>query len=256
MKTHLACIFSDTHMDDHWEPGWRSFQRFVAETKPTLIVGAGDLVNMTPMSRWDKRPRDAVYAIKQMRYAIKEFNALLPYCKALTLMPGNHDQWWEKVILERGPALDGAKGLTVKDQMYAQGLNPKIRWVEETNDCPGLVIGKSGILVRHGHRTATSRVNIAGSLLRNNATGSSIVGHHHRAELSFNTSLGVDRFAIANPHLSKEAPYAPWPNWQRGFTILELYGAARMRDCRFVSPHLVVMDKFGRFSYGGKVWAP
>ena len=39
------------------------------------------------------------------------------------------------------------------------------------------------------------------------------------------------------------------PDWQRGFTILELYGPDNM----FASPYLVIMND-GHFAYRGKVY--
>ena len=140
--------------------------------------------------------------------------------------------------------------------LWAQGLSSQIAWVKETAECPGLYVGKRALLVRHGHRQAGGWgiKNIAAGNLAKFPTVSTVVGHHHRAQMMAQTSLGRTVVAVANPHLSGDHEYAPSPNWQRGFTIIEFYGRKRLRDCVDFSIYVVIMDEKGRFALNGKVY--
>ena len=256
-KTHLVCIFSDVHFDNEHPECWASFREWHAEHRPELTVANGDIVDLGMMSRYDQGPEDTVYAVHQIKEAVEELNSLNKECERLVYIPGNHGERWEKAIFgSKAQALKGAVGMTLREQMYSQGLSKQIPWIAESATCPGLYIGKKAVLVRHGHRQAGGWgiKNIASANLAKFPTVSTVVGHHHRAQMMAQTSLGRKIVSIANPHLSGDHEYATSPNWQRGFTILEFYGRKRLRDCVDFSAYVVIMDEKGRFSLNGKVY--
>ncbi len=232
-------------------------QKAAKELGPSLIVHAGDITDLPSLSRHLPGGDDNQNAIRELKVAVSMLNKLNAHCGGMRLLAGNHDERFDKALQGmNAPKFKGAKGLTFKDQMYAQGLDPKIRFAEESLESQGLWLGKRAVLVRHGHKVGIGRQNMAQALLRKNPGVSTIVGHHHRAELAFKTSFEETTFGMTLPHMSKRHSYDPWPNWQMGFAILTFRGAARMRDCTRVDPTLCLMDEHGRFSFGGKVYGP
>ena len=198
-NTHLVCIFSDVHFDNEHPECWASFREWHAEHKPELSIANGDIVDLGMMSRYDQGPDDTVYAVHQIKEAVTELNSLSEECERLVYIPGNHGERWEKAIFgSKAQALKGAVGMTLKEQMYAQGLSKKIAWVAESANCPGLYVGKKAVLVRHGHRQAGGWgiKNIASANLAKFPTVSTVVGHHHRAQMMAQTSLGLSLIHI------------------------------------------------------------
>ena len=255
--THLVCIFSDVHFDNEHKAAWAAFRSWHNEYRPAITIANGDIVDLGMLSRYEQSADDPVYAIDQIKVAVGQLNELSEECGKLIYVPGNHGERWEKAIFgTKAQALKGAAGMTLREQMYAQGLKPSIKWVAETATCPGVYVGRKAVLVRHGHRQAGGWgiKNIAAAHLSKFPTVSTVVGHHHRAQLMGRTSLGKTVVAIANPHLSGDHDYNTSPDWQRGFTILEFYGRKRLRDCVDFTPQVVIMDEKGRFAYNGKVY--
>lgn len=256
-NTHLVCVFSDVHFDNHHKGAWAAFREWHAEYQPKLSLAVGDLVDIGMMSRYDQSPEDPVYAVEQIQLAVSELNSINEECDRLIYIPGNHEERWEKAIFgNKGPALRGAKGLTLREQYYAQGLDRTISWTSETAEVPGEFVGKRALLVRHGHKQAGSwgTKNVASGNLNRFPTFSTVVGHHHRSQMSCRTVLGRTVVAIANPHLSGNHGYNTCPDWQRGFTVYEFYGRSRLRDCVDFTAYPVIMNNKGQFCWGGKVY--
>ncbi len=256
-STHLVCVFSDIHFPNQHVAGWAAFRAWHAEHKPKLSLAVGDMVDLGMLSRYDQDPEDPVYAIDQIKLAASELNSINKECDRLMYIPGNHEDRWGKALFgNKGPSLKGAKGLTLREQYYAQGLDRTITWHTETPEQPGVFVGKRSLLVRHGHRQAGGWgvKNVAGGLLNRFPTFSCIVGHHHRSQMSCRTVLGRTVVALANPHISGHHGYATMPDWQRGFTAFEFYGRSRLRDCVDFTPYPVIMNGKGQFCWRGKVY--
>lgn len=241
MKSHLVVVASDIHMKNV-HAGWETFKQFVKEKRPTLAVLAGDLVDLESLSRYEKTEDTDPYVIEQVQMCAEECNWLEKYCGRVILMPGNHEERWEKAIYgDNRMYLRGAKGLTLKDQMYAQGLSPTIKWIAQDKNVPGVWVGKRALLVRHGHKGASrfGMKHLAAAMLQKAPSTNQIAGHNHRAQLMCHTEMGRVTVAISNPHLSGTHAYNPDydANWQRGFTCYEFYGRARLRDCTKFTPH-------------------
>lgn len=196
-----------------------------------------------------------------------QLNELSTECGRLYMVPGNHEARWEKAVIgNNAPALWGAVGLSLREQFYGQGLSPDIKWVSESLECEGLYIGKGKTcLVRHGDKQAGRYgiKQVATAALRRDPNISTVVGHHHRLQMMVQTIKDETRkglttrnvVGLANPHLSGPHGYVgPSPDWQIGFTVLEFYGASRLRDCTRFTPVPILMDDLGRFCYGGKVY--
>lgn len=254
MSIHKVIVASDIHFGAHLEQAVASFLDFTAANLPSLVVLAGDIVDLSAISSYDPDEGSAAEVIPEIKGAVKWTNAIAKACPVYILSGNHEDRWRRAVVGSRAVSLKGAKGLTLHDQFLAQGLDPSVRWVDEGPGTPGLMIGKRALLIRHGHVQSgkySSAKSVPDKLLRQTPTVSTLVGHHHRGGFLANTVLGDTIFGIANPHLSGDHAYNPNANWQRGFTLLEFYGATRLRDCTKFTPHVIIMDSKGSFCYGG-----
>lgn len=258
MKSHIVAIVSDIHFDQHDTKLWAGFKAWCKAVKPAGVVVLGDIVDFGMLSTYAQSGSDPVKAINQIKLAVSELNQVKATCGRLWCAYGNHDERWERVVLgARAQNLEGAVGLSFVEQMTAQGLEG-VEWFRESCDTPGLILGKKAFMARHGHNQAGrfGIVHISARLLNEQPTISTGVGHHHRAQLACRTHYdGTVIQAIANPHMSGNHEYGSRaPNWQRGFTILEFYGAKRLRDCANFTSQIVIADRRSRFAYGGRVY--
>lgn len=256
-KTHLVSIISDVHFPNQHKRGWLAYKQWHHQYKPNVTVAVGDLVDLGMLSRYEQDTDDPVYAVEQIKIAVKELTELTKSCGQLIYVPGNHEERWEKAVFgKNAQALRGAVGLSLREQYYAQGLPKEVRWVSESASNYGLILGKKAVLIRHGHKQAGGWGvrNVSASLLQKFPTISTVVGHHHRGQLQCRTSLDKTIFAVANPHLSGNHGYATSPDWQRGFTFLEFFGGTRLRDCSTATPYTIIMNSEGKFSFNRKIY--
>lgn len=245
----VIAIASDIHFDLHDVAAWRSFKQWHREIKPWRTILLGDLVDLGMLGKYPQGANDPVYAIEQVKCMVREVNQLAQHSD-VTIMSGNHDERWERVVLGAGPALRGALGLTLHDQAKLHGLDKRVKWTREDTKEVGIRIGQ--FLLRHGHKQSGrfgGGKHLAANRIMKSLGGSEVFGHHHRAQMFCQTADGRTAIALANPCLTGPHEYAGDADWQRGFTILELDAPHFKR----ATPHIIVMED-GRFSYGGKTY--
>ena len=245
MKSRLCAVISDIHFPAHHRGAWASFVEWCRDWRPDEVVVNGDVVDLEALSRYAKSastPRDVIAEVKA---AARELSQLAKLVGIVTVVEGNHDERWSRIVGEFAQNLDGAIGLTLEEQMRFQGLDARVRWVREDVHTKGTTLGP--FRVRHGHKQASrfGVKHIAANLLTK--PRSQIVGHHHRAQLMCKTAEGIQIMAIANPHLSGDHEYAADPDWQRGFTVVECFG-------EHATAYPIVMTIDGRFAWGGRVY--
>tara|TARA_R100001244_G_scaffold53662_2_gene46584 strand:- start:4804 stop:5661 length:858 start_codon:yes stop_codon:yes gene_type:complete len=250
-KSELVVIVSDIHFDLHHEPTWRAFCKWQADVKPSKTIVLGDFVDLGMMSAYMQGAHEPVHAIPQIKCFVKEANKLLKHTGELLVLEGNHDERWAKKVLGAVPhVFRGALGLSLEDQCRLQGLSKEVTWHREDLLVRGIQCGP--FLLRHGHKQSGrfgGGKHVAANKLAKSLGQSEIFGHHHRAQYFCHTVNGKTSTAIANPCMTGDHDYSLDPNWQRGFTVLELYGP---NNC-FATPYLIVMDE-GHFSWRGTVY--
>ncbi len=253
MKSQLVAIVSDIHFDLHDVPTWRAFRKWHKDVKPDKTVFLGDFIDLGMMSRYAQGKDDPLFAIPQIKAFVKEANELAKESKELIVLEGNHDERWSRYVSGATPfVLQGALGLTLKDQCLHQGLTPNVTWIKEDIEVKGIQCGS--FILRHGHnqsgRFGGGR-HLAANRIQKSLGQSEIFGHHHRAQLYCQTAHGKTAIAVANPSMTKDHDYSKDPDWQRGFTILEVF---EDKNGEFVSnPYLVIMQE-GKFAYNRKVY--
>jgi predicted phosphodiesterase len=250
-KSDVVAIVSDIHFDLHDESSWRAFRKWHAATRPAKTVILGDFIDLGMLSRYIQEPDAPPHAIPQIKMFVREANALAKEAKEVIVVEGNHDERWAKTIC--GPvaaAFKGALGLTLQDQCRFQGLDKAVKWVREDTINRGVKCGP--FVLRHGHNQQGrfgGGKHLAANRLNRTMGVSEVFGHHHKAQVFCQTALGRTAVAIANPCMTADHEYNKDADWQRGFTILELYGP----DKCFASPYVVIMNE-GHFAYNGKVY--
>lgn len=249
----LVAIVSDIHFDLHDPATWLAFKKWHAEVKPNKVVVLGDFLDLGMMSRYVQGMNDPLFAIPQIQVFAQEMNELVKANPSgeFIVVEGNHDERWTKVILGAVPHIfKGAIGLTLKEQCYSQGLNKSVRWLKEDTLVSGVKCGP--FVLRHGHNQQAKfglGKHLAATRLSKTLGVSEVFGHYHRAQMFCQTALGKTAIAIANPCMTGAHDYNKDPDWQRGFTILELYGP----DNCYATPHVIVTNN-GHFAWNGKVY--
>ncbi len=250
-QSQIYAVISDIHFDLHHKPTWRAFKKWVAAVKPDGIIINGDFVDFGMLSRYIQRAGAPFNAIAQIQCFVDEANWLRQHTNRLVVIEGNHDERWERVIYgERAQQLEGAKGLSLFDQCLAQGLTNKVEWLVEDVHNKGVQVGP--FRLRHGHRQASrfgGGKHIAAARIARSLGSSEIVGHFHKIQMFCQTAGDKTAIGIANGHMSDEPDFNTDPDWQRGFTILELYGPDNM----YATPHPIIITD-GHFAWSGKVY--
>jgi predicted phosphodiesterase len=251
-KSEVVAIISDIHFDLHDVPTWNAFRKWHKKARPKKTIILGDFLDLGMISRYAIGKKNPLFVVPQIKCFVKEANELAKECGELIVVEGNHDERWAKYILGTVPfALRDTIGLTLKEQCIAQGLTKKVTWLQEDTKFKGLQCGP--YLLRHGHNQARGfgggGKHLAANHIDKSLGDNEIFGHHHRAQLHCKTARGKTAIAVANPCMTGDHDYDVDPNWQRGFTILELYGA----DNKFATPHLIIVQN-GHFAYNGVVY--
>ncbi len=247
--SQIWCQLSDVHYDITDMPTYRAITQWVDFVKPDVLVANGDMIDLGALSKYTQDDDAQLCAIDQIKMFVREMNWFRERCGRVIFSEGNHEARWSRVVgaLAAAGALRGAKGLTLKEQCLAHGLDDRIEWRKESKDDRGVRCGQ--FILRHGDRQA-GRFGGAKHLAMNaidKAMGASLsFGHHHVGQLVCKTSLDRTAIALANPGCVRDQNYHPDSNHQLGFSIFELMAP----DFKVATPHLIIaLD--GRFSHAG-----
>lgn len=250
-KVETIAIVSDVHFPAHDEAAWGAFRAWHKHTKPHHTVILGDAVDFAQLSKYPQGAKTESRVLPEIKIFVREANALRKECGRMTFCEGNHDDRWNKHILEPiAKHIDGLLGLTFREQCYFQGLDKTIAWHKSTASEPGITIGN--MILRHGDKVTPrfGATSPARNALIRSAYRSQVIGHTHRIEMvAVGTHRGTE-IAVANGHFQKlaSAEYCHEPNWVHGFTVLE-----HDVDAGFVHPYPVVIRN-GRFAWRGRVF--
>lgn len=248
-RSQIVCVISDIHFDLHDVPTWKAFRKWHARVKPQRTIVLGDFLDLGMMSKYTPGPHDSRDPIAQIKCFVTEVNALVKEAGVVEVMEGNHDERWSKYVMGAAPdILKDAKGLSLREQCVAQGMDSSIRWHREGLDNDGIKVGH--INYRHGHKQAGrfgGGKHLCANRLMKSMGVSEGFGHHHRAQMFWQSAYGRTAVAVSNPCMTRAHEYAgAHPDWQLGFTKIEVVG-----DHAF--PYVIVMEK-GVFAEGGRVY--
>lgn len=249
--SRLVAVISDIHFDLHHVPTWHAFRQWHAEVRPWKTVVLGDFVDLGMMSHYAQEKGAKLHAIPQIKAFVKEANELRKECGDLVVVEGNHDERWSKFVGNlNAAALEGALGMSLREQCLLQGLDKRVEWFRETEKLYGLKVGQ--FWLRHGHNQGGrfgGGKHLAANRIMKNLGESEIIGHHHRVQMFCQTARGKTAVALVNGNMTVAHAYAKDADWQKGFSILELQGPKFDR----ATPHPVLIEN-GRFAWGGHTY--
>lgn len=248
----IVAIVSDIHFPYHDKFAWKAFKKWVARVKPYRIIILGDALDMEAVSRFAKKPKSDPYVISEIKMFANEVNWLYQYCQNIDIVGGNHEARLENKINDAlGYAANGLVGLTVEEQLYAQGMNKKVKYYNESVNFRGLKVG--GCLLRHGDRQSGGKFgngkHVAANRLEKSMGQNEVIGHTHRLQFFTKTAGGRTAWAISNGCMSQDHSYNLDPDWQRSFVILEVFGS---NDSQCTPYPVLIQD--GKFSWGGVLY--
>ncbi len=248
----IVAIVNDIHFDLHDEPTWRAFRKWHTFTKPYHTIFLGDFLDLGMVSSYVQGPDAPLYAVKQIKYFVNEANAIRKEASKVTCIEGNHENRWDRKVMQAlGPSLRGSYGLTLRDQCYAQGLDSSIEYLVEDTKMRGIKCGP--FILRHGDKQVRGKFGggkyLAANKLTKSMGESEIFGHFHRSQMHCQTSGGRTAIVVASPAMTGDHGYMLDPDWQRGFTILELFG----NKDQYATVHPIIIDH-GCFAFNGRVY--
>lgn len=222
LKAKKIVILSDIHLPYYDEAALNAALKYAFNWKPDLILLNGDLLDMYHASDYERDPRQRSlkYEIDMCRQFIQDLRAKFPKSR-IVFKYGNHDERYEKKILQRIPEFIDMEWTQLENVLEAKKLGIEIVQNKRLMMAGDLNIG-------HGHEFAKgfiTPVNIArGFFLR--AKANVMVGHHHRTSEHIEQTINDDLIgAWSLGCLSELHPrYMPINNWNHGFATVEVDG--------------------------------
>ena len=249
-KSTTSLVLSDIHFPYQDKKCWKAVKSFIQTNAIKDVYLNGDIFDLEALSTFLKGKDSAPHIVPEMKQGVSEINWIQEHILGhVYFIPGNHEARWDKVLTAAfGPASKDLKLLSFGEQLYAQGMNKKVKYTPESIHNIGCRVGQ--FVIRHGDKQSSrygGGNNVAANRIRKTMGSSEIVGHYHVAQMMSQSFDGNTAIAIANPCLTGPHAYATGASWQQGFTILE------QASCGWVTPFVVVMHK-SKFSYAGKVY--
>lgn len=259
-RPYLIGVLSDMHISIIHRPTLEALEEWCADVRPDELLLNGDTFDFSVLSPYPKGENTLACAIEEVRAGVKIINRLHQFTNRIIIQYGNHCKRWEKTVIGANAlALKGAKGLTLKDQCAAQGLDPRVEWSKESAKNPGVWLTKD-LIARHGDLQAGrfgGAVNLCLNRLNKNNGISELVGHHHRAQLAYRTALGRTSFVMALPTMANFEDYAPGTDWQQGWATISVNRIPdnhRTNDHPLVVQPSLVLVQHGVAMWGGKLY--
>lgn len=218
MSLKRSLIIPDCHRPFHSRKAYNIMLEAASFVGVDEVVLLGDYVDFYQVSRYPKDPRVCTLLQEEVSSAIEgldEIDALFPQAKKVYL-EGNHEQRFEKYLIEKAPGLFG-----VTEIRFLFELNRRVNWTYLPFGRSQLykVLG-SELHAFHRPKASTPKLHIGRTLV------SSVYGDIHKIERAHAVSLdGHHLIAVCPGWLgdvsSRVFDYMPSvPQWQLGFAIV------------------------------------
>lgn len=234
---YRVLIVNDLQRPFHDQKTLTAVENFWDEFKPQLEIYNGDICDLYSLSSFDRNPSRRFHLQDELddtsswleRRANKNPTARRVFDE------GNHEDHLRRWLWKHGKELSSLRSLELGEQLHLEEHG------FEHLDY-GSVVTFLGFRIEHGYKTTGSKAYpMNTSRWMAIATGSSgLCGHTHRfSHYSWTDSRGSHSY-IENPCLCRlDLEYAPFPNWQHGFT----YGTVWRNKVHLV-PVLIYPDGF------------
>lgn len=243
-------VLPDIHFPYHHRRAINSVLEFCADHKPDRAVQLGDAYDFYRISSFPKTAGAGMSIFKEVNAGKFFWASLLGSCGRVDYLPGNHEERFQKQILDANPALADHPAFNLKkllllpDEVHVHPYHHK------------LVV--NNILITHGDELRGTKAKFkAANVLANYPNQHTVFGHLHIIDLAEKVVVNYDKkrtymsrcigwLGDQNQEAFKYAPDAPW---QLGFLWVEFYGS----NNQLFTAHQIEMQD-GRFSFGGKVY--
>ena len=216
-------ILSDIHFPYYDKKALDSALKTSYNFSPDCIILNGDILDCYHLSTFEKDPkrRSFSYELSMLKSFFEQLRKMFPKARII-YKSGNHDDRYERLILNRIPELIDLNFLSIENVVEAKNWS-----IEVVKNKRVIKIGQT-LNVIHGHELKSgiiSPVNIArGFFLRTKA--STLGGHHHRTSEHIEHDLNgqfIGCFSTGclcglTPH------YMPINSHNHGFALVENYG--------------------------------
>ena len=232
LDTERTLILSDLHIPFHSTSAIMAAVAYAKRRNPTCILLNGDVCDFFSLSRFEKNPKES--SLKRELDLTRQFLGWLrqEFPKARIIYKlGNHDEWFEKYLLQKAPEFFGVAGISLQHLTTGRMDKPErievggIEWIEDQQK---IKAGKLNIW--HGHEIGKGSiappVNPArGLFMRTLDCG--LMGHLHKGSNHEETTSNGKLVATwSTGCLCGLWPrYARVNKWSHGAAFLELYAS-------------------------------
>lgn len=215
-------ILSDIHLPYYDKKALVAAINSIKNFDATTVILNGDIIDCYHLSNFDKDPRNRSfkYELDMLKNFFEDIRKAFPKARILYKI-GNHEERYERAILQRLPALIDLDLVSFENVVKAKEFG-----IEVIKNKRVIKIGKLNVI--HGHEIRAgiiSPVNIArGFFLKTKA--STLGGHHHRTSEHIEHDLNGDFIGcFSTGCLCGLTPgYMPINSWNHGFALMENYG--------------------------------
>lgn len=203
------------HMPYHDEQAIQLFIDHCYKIQPKTILLAGDCLDCYQVSRWNKNPkmRDFPSEVAMMKAFLISLHEAFPEAK-IVYKVGNHEERYEKYLMEHAPALFGLDEITLQNLIGA--TEPWIDYVDNKR-----VITAKKLHIIHGHEytfAISNPVNPARGLYTR-AKKNAMTFHFHQTSEHSETAINGDLATCWSVGClcQLHCDYMPLNRWNHGF---------------------------------------
>jgi len=216
-KTKLKGVISDIHVPFHDVAATAQAIEYLKDAGIDELTLLGDICDFMAVSRFSRSLERRAGLKYELDSTIEFLDVVRQTFKKIKInyVCGNHEERWEKYLMDKSPELIGLEGMTIQEKLRLKDFN--IQWHETKyidND----------MVFYHGVGRSSGDAGGSVKLWLNHFMTSVIIGHvHKQAVLYKRTGTGRVLVGIENPTLSQLDPeYEPTgtSNWQQGGTVL------------------------------------
>jgi predicted phosphodiesterase len=215
-------VCGDMHMPYHDEQAIQLFIDHCYKIQPKTILLAGDNLDCYQVSRWNKNPkmRDFPSEVAMMKGFLRSLHEAFPEAK-IVYKVGNHEERYEKYLMEHAPALFGMDEITLKNLIGATE-----DWIDYVDNKRVITAKKLNIIHGHEYTFAISNpVNPARGLYTR-AKKNAMCFHFHQTSEHSETAINGDLTTCWSVGCLCQihCDYMPLNRWNHGFADIFIDG--------------------------------
>lgn len=128
-KTVEMIIGSDFHAQYTDPFALHVFLENIRQVQPDIVVLAGDIVNFAPVSRWPQSPHKNLSLQEEIDFTVENIIGATREAAPnadIDIIPGNHEEWLFKYIMERAPSLASLRTLQLDELLQLKKYDVRL----------------------------------------------------------------------------------------------------------------------------------